>query len=133
MRRENAGAGLLVELQHLARGHAQAEPDGDDAAGRGAGDEVEIFIDRLAQPVLDLGEKGRRKDALDAAAIDGEDTPHWEPLAHRDGAPAPPLRESLGANLYLGVNARRPAAMSGCVALDTGPRPFLCSPGEMSG
>ena len=74
-RLEDARAELLVELQQLAGGQPEPEPDGEDAASRRTGDQVEIIVDRLADAILDLRQERGREDALDAAAIDGQDTP----------------------------------------------------------
>src|SRR6202008_906987 len=72
--REDGRAILLVELQHLTRSLPQRQTHGDDAAGRGAGNEIEIVMDGLAQPILDLGQKRRGKHAFDAAAVNGENS-----------------------------------------------------------
>src|SRR6185437_9821551 len=100
---EDAGAELLVELQELAGGEAKAQPDGDDAARRRSGDEVEIVIDRLAQPVLDLGQEGGGKDALDAAAIDGQDAPQSHPRSGWPPEGRSPVARTIPRKLYLGV------------------------------
>ena len=97
---------LDVELQDVARGQTEAEADGDDAAGRRAGDEVEVPADGMFEMLFDPGEECGRKHAADAAAVEREDA---EELVVRDSV-MPPIRSAA------------PCSRRGCI-----PPPFQSS------
>ena len=78
-----------VEVSDLLDGHAPAEAGGDDGAGRGAGEEIEVIAEDegpgffrvffcvvLAQQFLDFDENFEREDAANAAAIQRENSFH---------------------------------------------------------
>jgi hypothetical protein len=77
---ERLAAGGEIELAQLLDRHADGEPGGDDRAGAGAADKVEIVgEDEIAAPVplaqrfLDPVEETQREHATDAAAIQRQD------------------------------------------------------------
>jgi hypothetical protein len=70
---EDRGALLHVELKDVGGGQAEAEPDGDDAAGRRARDQVEVATDRVFEVLFEAGQKRSGEYAADAAAIERQD------------------------------------------------------------
>jgi hypothetical protein len=72
---------LVVELDDLPRRQAHAETEGDDAAGRGAGDEVEVVGDPQLEVVLTAGEDGGAEHAPQPTTVQAEDL---EPLEGHD-------------------------------------------------
>src|SRR5262249_32851905 len=64
---------LHVELEDVAGGQPEAEPDGDDAAGRGARDEIEIAGDRMFEMLFQTSQKRGREYAADTAAVERQD------------------------------------------------------------
>jgi len=69
---EDRRALVDVELEDLPRRQPGAERERDDAAGRGAGDEVEVLDDGRADVLLQPGEESRREDPAHSAAIQCE-------------------------------------------------------------
>ena len=98
--RKHLRAEDLVELHHLAGAVARPpvvarhqQPQGDQRAGRGAGDEIEQIGDRLVGAALQLGQHHGRQNAANATAVDGQD-------AHRAARPtAEKARQAAGALL----------------------------------
>jgi len=60
----------------LALGAGGSAPAGEDAARRGAGDDVEQFGDGLARQLLDFSQDHPGNDPANAAAVDGKDPGH---------------------------------------------------------
>ena len=62
-----------VEFEYLRRRHSHAEPDGDDAAGRGAGNQVKEIADRPLCVLLDRRQEGSRERPEQSTAVVRED------------------------------------------------------------
>src|SRR5262249_9394831 len=72
--RKDLGAAVHVEIADLAGGFSGAESESDDAAGRGAADEIEMLDHGSAAATsFQVGKDGSRENPADAAAIDRED------------------------------------------------------------
>ena len=67
---EDRRALRFVKPQDFARRQSKPKSDGNDAAGGGAGDQIEIGSDRRPSLLFQLGEKCGRKNTTDAAAIE---------------------------------------------------------------
>lgn len=74
-RGEDLAAALDVEIAQLCGGEAGPDAKGKNAAGGGAGDEVEMSRNRRATEIalLQSRQESGRIDAADAAAINGQD------------------------------------------------------------
>src|SRR5579859_4048310 len=66
---ENGGAVFLIERQDLAGLQAHSEPDGDDAAGRCADDQIKITTNGKGKMRFKLGQDRRRIRSGNAATI----------------------------------------------------------------
>ena len=64
---------LDVELEDVAGGKPEAESDGDDAAGGRAGDQIEVFADRVFEMFFEPRKKRGREHAADPAAVERQD------------------------------------------------------------
>jgi len=106
---EDRRALLHVELEDLAGGQPEAESDGDDAAGRGASNEVEIAADRMFEMLFETRKERGRKNAADAAAVERQDAEEL-PVAGRAAVRSVHAASSLSSS------------MSGCI-----PPPFHLS------
>src|SRR5207245_11800218 len=70
---ENSPAPLDVEIQDLLRGNPEGEGQPDDAAGRGADDEIEVVRDPPTRQFLEGRGESRREDPSYTATVQGED------------------------------------------------------------
>ncbi len=90
---------LDIELEDVAGRKPKPEADGDDAAGRRAGDEVEVAADRMFEMLFETRQEGGRKHAADAAAVERQDA---EELL----SPAVPSKRSVHAASSLSSSPR---------------------------
>src|SRR6266567_6324647 len=86
--REDSWPQVLVKVQDVCRREAQPQSEGDDATSRGAGDQVEEVGNALAQRLFKLCQEGSGDDALDATAIDREDSFHAGTSAGKKSSPS---------------------------------------------
>lgn len=68
--REDCGAFVFVNLEDFCCAHSKREPNGDNAAGGRARDQVKILADRQIEVLLQIGQKRRRKRAPNTTAVD---------------------------------------------------------------
>ena len=54
-------------------GKPEAQPDGDDAAGGRAGDQIEVAADRMFEMLFEPRQERGRKHAADSAAVERQD------------------------------------------------------------
>src|SRR5258708_898242 len=85
---ENSWSQMLVKVQDVCRRQAQPQPQGYDATGRGAGDQVKEVGNTLAQRLFELRQEGSRDNALDATAINREDSFHHNTCAGKKSSPS---------------------------------------------
>jgi hypothetical protein len=64
---------LHVKLEDVAGGQPEAKPDGDDAAGRGARDKIEVAADRVFEVLFEASEERGREHPADATAVERQD------------------------------------------------------------
>jgi hypothetical protein len=74
--REDLVPGIEIEVEDLARAHAEPQREGDDAARRGAGDEIEMLGHRPPDLLFDRRQERGREHAFDPAAVDRQNAPH---------------------------------------------------------
>ena len=72
---EDLRSPLLVELEEFARAKPHREPNRDDPAGGGTGDQIEVAADRLRQVLLEPRQESGRKRAENPAPVDAQDAP----------------------------------------------------------
>jgi hypothetical protein len=70
---EDCRALLHIQLEDVAGGKAETEPDGDDAAGRRARDQVEVAADRVFEVFFEPREERGREYPANAAAVERQD------------------------------------------------------------
>src|SRR2546428_13146624 len=85
--REDDRTQALVKAQDVCSRHAQPQAQGDNATGRGAGDQVKEMGNALAQRLLQQRQEGSGNNTLDATAVNREDSFHADTCVGKNSWP----------------------------------------------